>query len=159
MEVLSIATVAAEFTDRDAAAPLMLAATRGGSPPVGRCMLPVSKPVLKAPGSNRLKLKYDEPLSSFGFKLRRFSPAPAALRLHKLRAEMVNIARSLPTGRVEQVDPMKPKLNAPETKRLQQKCGDMLSASAFKFNLRRYTSAHSSPRESGRGRSGGRKRH
>jgi len=55
MEVLSIRTVATEFTNHDAAAPLVLASKLGGNP-----------------------------------------PAPAALRLHKLRAEMVNVARVLP---------------------------------------------------------------
>ena len=37
-----------------------------------------------------------------------------------------------------QVDPIKPKLKAPGTKRLQLKCDEPLSSSAFKFNLRRY---------------------
>ena len=55
MEVLAIRTVASDITSRDAAAPLMLAAKRGGNP-----------------------------------------PSPAALRLHKLRAEMLNTIRSLP---------------------------------------------------------------
>jgi len=37
------------------------------------------KPVLKAPGSKRLKPKYDEPLSSFAFNfnLRRYTRGPA----------------------------------------------------------------------------------
>jgi hypothetical protein len=34
---------------------------------VGRCRLTVSKHVLKAPGSKRLKLGYDVPLSNFAF--------------------------------------------------------------------------------------------
>jgi hypothetical protein len=34
---------------------------------VGRCRLTVSKPVLKAPIVQRLKLQYDEPLSNFAF--------------------------------------------------------------------------------------------
>ena len=38
-----------------------------------------------------------------------------------------------------QVDPMKPKLKPPGTKRLRLKCDILLSTSAFKFNLRRYT--------------------
>ena len=37
-----------------------------------------------------------------------------------------------------QVDPMKLKLKPPVTKRLKLKCDMLLSASAFKFNLRRY---------------------
>jgi len=36
------------------------------------------KPTVKAPGSERLKLKYEELLSNFGFKfkLRHYSPGP-----------------------------------------------------------------------------------
>ena len=36
------------------------------------------------------------------------------------------------------VDPMKPLLKAPVTKRLKLKCDELLSSFAFKFNLRRY---------------------
>jgi len=38
-----------------------------------------------------------------------------------------------------QVDPIKPKLKPPGTKRLTLKCDILLSTTAFKFNLRRYT--------------------
>jgi len=41
-------------------------------------------------------------------------------------------------GRAVQVDPMKPKLKPPGTKRLKLKCDILLSTLAFKFNLRRY---------------------
>jgi len=37
-----------------------------------------------------------------------------------------------------QVDPIKPKLKPPGTKRLKLKCDTLLSTSAFKFKLRRY---------------------
>ena len=37
-----------------------------------------------------------------------------------------------------QLDPMKPKFEPPGTKRLKLKCDELLSTSAFKFNLRRY---------------------
>ena len=40
-----------------------------------------------------------------------------------------------------QVDPMKPKLKPPGTKHLKLKFDILLSTSAFKFNLRRYTEA------------------
>ena len=40
-----------------------------------------------------------------------------------------------------QVDPIKPKLKPPGTKRLKLKCDILLSTSAVKFNLRRYTLA------------------
>jgi len=38
-----------------------------------------------------------------------------------------------------QVDPTKPKLKPPGTKRLKLKCDKLLSNFAFNFNLRRYT--------------------
>ena len=44
-------------------------------------------------------------------------------------------------GRAVQVDPMKPIFKPPETKRLKVKYDVLLSTSAFKFNLRRYTTA------------------
>ena len=40
-----------------------------------------------------------------------------------------------------QVDPIKPKLKPPGTKRLKLNCDVLLSTSAFKFKLRRYTMA------------------
>jgi hypothetical protein len=42
-------------------------------------------------------------------------------------------------GRAVQVDPIKPTLKAPGTKRLKLKCHKLLSSFAFKFNLRRYS--------------------
>jgi len=42
-------------------------------------------------------------------------------------------------GRAVQVDPIKPRLRPPGTKHLILKCDVLLSTSAFKFNLRRYT--------------------
>jgi len=41
-------------------------------------------------------------------------------------------------GRAVQVDPMKPVLKAPGTKRLKLECDEPLSNLAFDFNLRRY---------------------
>jgi len=41
--------------------------------------------------------------------------------------------------RAVQVDPIKPKLQLPGTKYLTLDCDVLLSTSAFKFNLRRYT--------------------
>jgi hypothetical protein len=40
-------------------------------------------------------------------------------------------------GGTVQVDPIKPKVKAPGTKRLKPKCDEPLSSFAFKFNLRR----------------------
>jgi len=44
-------------------------------------------------------------------------------------------------GRAVQVDPIKPKLKPPGTKRLKLHCDALLSTSAFKFNMRHYTPA------------------
>jgi len=44
-----------------------------------------------------------------------------------------------PHGRPVQVDAIKPTLKAPGTKRLKLRCDVLLSTSAFKFKLRRYT--------------------
>jgi hypothetical protein len=44
-------------------------------------------------------------------------------------------------GRAVQVDPIKPKLKPPGTKRLKHKHDEPLSSFAFKFNLRRYNVA------------------
>ena len=41
-----------------------------------------------------------------------------------------------------QVDPVKPTLKPPGTKRLKLNCDVLLSTSAFKLNLRRYAEAH-----------------
>ena len=43
-------------------------------------------------------------------------------------------------GVAVQVDPMKPKLKPPGTKRLKLKCDILLSSSAFKLNLRHSSS-------------------
>ena len=49
----------------------------GGTPPGRAVQVDPIKPTLKAPGSGRLKLKCDEPLSNFAFKfnLRRYTQA------------------------------------------------------------------------------------
>ena len=46
-----------------------------------------------------------------------------------------------PLGRAVQADPIKHKFKPPGTKRLQLNCDVLLSTSAFKINLRRYTLA------------------
>ena len=48
--------------------------------------------------------------------------------------------------RAVQVDPTKPTLKAPGTKRLKLKCVEPLSDVAFNFNLRRYTAPRAVPR-------------
>ena len=45
----------------------------------------------------------------------------------------------LERGRAVQVDPVKPTLKAPGTKRFTVKYEKLLTVSAFKFNLRRYS--------------------
>ena len=47
-----------------------------------------------------------------------------------------------------QVDPIKPTLNAPGAEPLKQKCDELLSNFAYKFNLRRYTPGTSRPTSS-----------
>ena len=49
--------------------------------------------------------------------------------------------RRLSPGRAVQVDPIKPTLKPTGNKRLKLKCDTLLSTSAFKSNLRRYTLA------------------
>ena len=68
------------------------------------------KRTLKAPGTKRLKLKYDQVVSNFAFKinLRRYKKVAAAKLLMR-RAGNVPRLR----GRVVQVDPMKLTLKAP----------------------------------------------
>ena len=51
-----------------------------------------------------------------------------------------------------QVDPIKPTLKAPGTKRLRLKCDKLLSHFAFNFNLRRYTKVTSNKPAVGPGR-------
>jgi hypothetical protein len=48
-------------------------------------------------------------------------------------------------GRAVQVDPMKPKLNPPGSKRLKLKYDKLLSGFAFEFYLRRYTAGYPTP--------------
>ena len=54
-------------------------------------------------------------------------------------------------GRAVQVDPMKPKLKPTGTKRLKLNCDKLLSTSAFKINLRRYSEASASAGPAGAG--------
>jgi len=63
---------------------------------------------------------------------------PAAAVLHLPHAP----ARRPGQGRAVQIDPLKPKLKPPGTYRLKLNCYVLLSASAFKINLRRYTKAN-----------------
>ena len=91
-----------------------------------------------------MKLRYDELLSNvaFNFNLRRYKTAlvdPHVLRLASCFRDNNELVRR--QGRAVQVEPMKPKLKPPETKRLKLKCDILvlLSTSAFKFNVRHYT--------------------
>ena len=70
------------------------------------------------------------------------------LRVLQLRANA--IAGKLPgeLGRAVQVDPMKPKLRPPGTKRLKLEYDGLPSDFAFKFNLRRYSWARLPPSNS-----------
>jgi hypothetical protein len=62
-------------------------------------------------------------------------PTGANTKLHSLTYTM-----TLAIGKAVQVDPIKPTLKAPETKRLTPKYDELLSTFAFKITLRRYTS-------------------
>jgi hypothetical protein len=78
-----------------------------------------------------------------------FSPPGKFTRRKGGNGVGINIARAArdlcgDLGRAVQIDPMKPMLKPPRTKRLKLKCDILLSSYSFKFNLRRYTSA--SPR-------------
>jgi len=72
--------------------------------------------VLKAPGTKRLKLKYDELLSSFAFNFnsRRYNA--------DMEFDLRFVFKTAPTlGRAVHVDPMNPKLKAPGYTRLKLK--------------------------------------
>ena len=84
--------------------------------------------------------KYEKLLSRFAFNvnLRRYSMVLTGRDM----TNQAHIMRSLEyqdLGRAVQVDPIKPKLKAPGTKRLTPKYDERLSNFAFKFKLRRYT--------------------
>jgi len=70
---------------------------------------------------------------AFNFNLRRY------------RLESEPPAPSTPPGRAVQVDPIKPTLKPTGTKRLKFNFDELLSTSAFKFNLRRYISVAAAP--------------
>jgi hypothetical protein len=93
------------------------------------------KPILKPPEAKRLKPKCDVLHSTFAFKfnLRRYS---LVLHLHRPPHHFRGAGFH---GRSVQVDPMKPTLKAPGTKRLKLEHDVLLSSFAFNFNLRRYT--------------------
>jgi hypothetical protein len=67
-------------------------------------------------------------------------PSPVVSMLAKFVSYIVGAFAAVAIGRAVQVDPMKPKLKSPGTMRLKLTCEILLSTSAFKFNLRRYTS-------------------
>jgi TPR repeat protein len=62
-----------------------------------------------------------------------------ALHYLNLAAEQGSAEAQFHLGKAVQVDPIKPTLKAPGTKRLKPKYDQPLSSIAFNFNLRRYT--------------------
>ena len=92
------------------------------------------KPMLKAPGTKRLKLIHGKLLSTFAFKsnLRRYTQENV-----KRRAPRPSMTQQT-HGRAVQLDSMKPTLKPTGNERLKLKCDILLSKSAVKFNLRRY---------------------
>jgi len=121
------------------------------------------KLVLKAPGTMRLKLHYDNLLSNFAFKsnLRRCGedkddsytfcdgchgawclfcvPRPGSCMVYCDGGDYSGAHADGGPGEAVQVEPMESTLKAPGTKRLKLKYDNLLSSFAFKFNLRRYT--------------------
>jgi hypothetical protein len=89
---------------------------------------------LKVPETKCLKLKYDELLSSFGFKfnLRRFNEAVASCKT------AFGKWRNTPLGKAVQLQPMIFMVKLLGTRRLKLKYAIMLSSCAFNFKLRRY---------------------
>jgi hypothetical protein len=100
-----------------------------------------TKPTLKAPGTKRLRLKYDGVLSGFAFKSNSRRYSTELLRLSgMLYGFLRHVLREQRLGRPLQIDPMIPKLKPPGTERLKLKCDVLLPICAFKFKLRRYAS-------------------
>ena len=85
-----------------------------------------------------MKLKCDGLFSNFGFKfnLRRYI---------MWNAKAADDADADADGEAVQVDPMKHILKPPGAKHLKLKCDTVLSTFAFKFSLRRYTTAPPAP--------------
>ena len=111
-------------------------------------------PMLKAPVSKNLKLKYDKLLSNFGFifNLRHYTKVAASRSDGKSVDEeesnaklgAVKPAKSF-LGRAVLVESMKPVLKVTGTRRLKLKYDKLLSSSAFNFNSRRYSAASTWP--------------
>ena len=111
-------------------------------PEVGQCRLTVSKLVLKAPLVSALEAE----ISQTAFKLRfHFQVAPLhrggvgrreGQRGRQRRHE--DLGGHGVQGRAVHVDPTKPTLKPPGTKRLKLKYDDVLSNFVFDFTLRRY---------------------
>jgi hypothetical protein len=85
------------------------------------------KPKLKPPGTKRLKLKHENPLSSFAFNF----------NLRRYRADCGGAHSGAHRGRAVQVDPIKPTLKAPKSKLSKLAHEKVLSNCAFKFHLHR----------------------
>jgi len=106
--------------------------------------------MLKPPGTKRLKLKCDEPLSNvaFNFNLRRFILVAAGRARRRRHGAVARPAGAEPRGaaarrhgRAVQVHPIKATLKPPGTRRLKLKYYQLPSSFAFKFYLRRFTMA------------------
>jgi hypothetical protein len=68
------------------------------------------------------------------FNLRRYDMGVAVLN-----GAISTFLAVIVLGKAVEVDPIRPTLKAPGTKRLKQKNDGLLSSFAFKFNLRRYS--------------------
>jgi len=97
------------------------------------------KPALKAPGTRRVETKIRLPAFKLWFQIQLAPLHHGRLIALKTLDLGKNRLTSVPAefGRAVQLDPIKPKLKAPETQRLKLKVHELLSSFAFKFNLRR----------------------
>ena len=112
----------------DECKPLLVGRAGGSRLPGKAVQLDPIKLALKAPGTKRLRLIHNWTALKVCFQ---FKLAPLQLGAR-------GGAGAVLRGRAVQVDPMKPKLKPPGTKRLKLEYDGLLSNIGFKFSLRRY---------------------
>jgi len=120
--------------ERPARDPPRRGAGGGARTLVGPVQIDPIKPMLKATGSARLKLKCDDLLLNFAidFNMRGYTLVGPVGAGDGRGGVAVH-------GLAVQVHPLKPTLKPPGTERLKLQCDILPSTIAFKFNLRRYT--------------------
>jgi hypothetical protein len=93
------------------------------------------KPMLKAPGTERLKPNYDKLLSNVAFKFNLGRYTMGAV----MSGDEGGVKAMIVQGTAVHVEPINPPVKAPRTKCLNLKYNTLLSTFGFNFNLRRYT--------------------